>query len=270
MQRSPLEELGWRQGSFVKPESVAQLISEIESDFSISSKDLLVIASQSCDVASSKEEYIELSISRPLPVAGFEKKYSCNRDPRILHTKASTSVSDSKIELKLLAHEKIAIKKAILETHTPNDTILFSEEDLNGYVDWLAGRYKRPALPTKFDQLIAAADKNGKKRKKITKRANDYLTGIYVAIYPNRDISDAETYSVDLLGIASDEQSITTATDALNDYADILKEAGMDVSIPKVGTEFQVSLGTLRQYQRVNFDYLSYEQNTTLPPDIEI
>lgn len=270
MQRSPLEGLGWRQGSFVKSELVAQLINEIESDFTISSEDLLVVASQSCDVASFREEYIELSILRPLPIAEFEKKYSCNRDPRRLHTKASTSVSDSKIALSLLAHEKIVIKKTLLETNRPDDKIWLLEDDLNGYVDWLAGRYKRPALPTKFDQLIASADKNAKKRKKITKRANDSLTAIYVEIYPNRDISDDETYSVNLLGIASEGQSITSATDALNDYAAILKEAGMDVSTPKVGTEFQITVGTLRQYQRINFDYLSYEENTPLPPDITL
>lgn len=270
MQRSPLEELGWRQGSFVKSELVARLISEIESDFAISSEDILIVASQSCDVASSKEEYIELSISRPLTIGEFEKKYSCNRDPRRLHTKASTSMSDSKITLSLLAHEKIVIKKAILETDKPDDKIWLSEDDLNGYVDWLAGRYKRPALPTKFDQLIASTDRNAKKRKKITKKANDFLTGIYVTIYPNRDISDDENYSVDLLGVASDEESIASATEALDDYATILREAGMDVSDPKIGTEFQISVGTLRQYQRVNFDYLSYEQGTNLPPDIEI
>ncbi len=262
-----LEKLGWRQGSFVKPESVAQLMNEIESDFTISSKDLLVIASQSCDVASSQEEYIELSISRPLPMTGFEKQYSCNRDPRILHTKADTSASDSKIALKLLAHEKIVIKKNILETHTPDDKVRFLEEDLNGYVDWLAGRYKRPALPTKFDQLISTSDKN-KKRKKIAKRANDCLTGIYVNIYPNRDTIDGEIYSVDLLGIAYDKNSLIPATEALEEYASILKNAGMDVSAPKVGTEFQITIGTLRQYQRINFDYLSYEENNPLPPDI--
>ena len=268
MQRSLLEELGWRQGSFVKPESVALLINKIKSDFILSSKDLLVVASQSCDVASSQEEYIELSILRLLPVGGFSKQYSYNRHPRILHTTASTSSSDNKIEFSLLAHKKIVIKKNILENHTPDDSILFSDEDLNGYVDWLAGRYKRPALPTKFDQLIATSDKKGR-RKKIAKRANNCLTGIYVNIYPDRDTIDDEVYSVDLLGIAYDENSITSANEMLNEYAEILTNAGMDVSIPKIGTEFQIAVGTLRQYQRINFDYLSYEENNPLPPDTE-
>lgn len=263
-----LEALGWRQGSFVKPESVAKLIGDIESTFTISANDLLVVASQSCDVASSQEEYIELSILRAIPIEEFKKEYSHNRNPRVLHIKASSTNSDEKVTLELKAHEKIQIEKRLLEEHTPDLSIKLSEKTLSQYVDWLAGRYKRPALPTKFDQLIAAADKNGKKRKKITKRANDYLTGIYVEIYPNRDISDSETYSVNLLGIASDEQSITSATEALNDYAIILREAGMDVSSPKVATEFQVSVGTLRQYQRINFDYLSYEENNPLPPAI--
>ena len=269
MQRSVLEALGWRQGSFIDSESVAKLIGDMNSKFTISANDLLVVASQSCDVASSQEEYIELSIVRLLRAGEFSKQYSHNCHPRVLHIEANSNSSDEKINLKLQAHEKIQIEKQLLEEHTPDSSINFSEENLNQYVDWLAGRYKRPALPTKFDQLIAFSDKKGK-RKKIAKRANDYLTGIYVEIYPNRDINDGETYSVNLLGITSGEQSITFATDVLNDYADILKDAGMDVSVSKVGTEFQISLGTLRQYQRINFDYLSYEESNPLPPDTRI
>jgi hypothetical protein len=269
MQRSVLEEMGWRQGRFVKPESVAQLIGSVEINFAMSENDRFIVASQSCDVASSQEEYIELSISCAIPIAKFKKQYSYNRHPRILHTTASTSASDNKIELSLLAHEKIVIKKTILENHNPDDTILFSEEDLNGYVDWLAGRYKRPALPTRFDQLIATSDKNDK-RKKIAKRANNCLMGIYVNIYPDRDTIDSETYSVDLLGIAYDENSLISATEMLNEYANILRNSGMEVSDPKIGTEFQIAIGTLRQYQRINFDYLSYEENIPLPSDTEL
>ncbi|MGB6824611.1 hypothetical protein [Psychrobacter sp.] len=265
-----LEDQGWRQGSFIKPETTLKLMDDIDSSFTISADDLLVVASQSCDVASSQEEYIEISILRVIPFEEFKKEYSHNRNPRVLHIKTGSTKCDKTIALKLQAHEKIQIEKRLLEEYTPDNSIDLSEETLNQYVDWLAGRYKRPALPTKFDQLIAAADKNGKKRKKITKKANDFLTGIYVAIYPNRDISDDETYSVNLLGVASDEESIVSATEALDDYATILREAGMDVSDPKIGTEFQISVGTLRQYQRINFDYLSYEQGTSLPPDIEI
>lgn len=269
MQRSVLEALGWRQGSFVDSESVAKLIGDIDSTFTISANNLLIVASQSCDVASSQEEYIELSILRLLPAGEFNKQYSHNRHPRILHIEAISNSSDEKIVLELKAHEKIQIKKSLLEEFKPDSSIKFSEENLNQYIDWLAGRYKRPALPTKFDQLIASSDKKGK-RKKIAKRANDYLAGIYVEIYPDRDINDDETYSVNLLGIASDDQSIASATDALNEYANILKDAGMDVSTPKIATEFQVSVGTLRQYQRINFDYLSYEENNPLPPDTDI
>ncbi|PKG35074.1 MULTISPECIES: hypothetical protein [Psychrobacter] len=264
-----LEALGWRQGSFVKPESVAKLIGDIDSTFTISANNLLVVASQSCDVASSQEEYIELSIVRLLSVEAFNKQYSHNRHPRILHIEAISNSSDEKVILELKAHEKIQIKKSLLEEFKPDSSINFLEGNLNQYIDWLAGRYKRPALPTKFDQLIASSDKKGK-RKKIAKRANEHLTGIYVEIYPNRDIKDEETYSVNLLGIASNDQSIASATDALNEYADILKDAGMDVSVPKVGTEFKISVGTLRQYQRINFDYLSYEENNPIPPDTGI
>lgn len=270
MQLSVLEESGWRQGSFVKAEVLEQILDEIKSYFTVNSNAILIVASQSCDVATSQEDYIELSIAHPLSVSEIKKENKNNRHPRILHIEASMNKPGERLALCFLSHEKILIKKTLLYSHKPDISIKFSEENLIVYVDWLSNRYKRPALPTKFDRLISDADKNKKRRKKIFKKSNSSLTGVYVRINPNRDTIENEIYSVDLIGTATDEGSIEIAKQALKDYSQIMQDAGMDVSIPVAVTEFQVSVGTLRQYQRINFDYLSYEENTPLPPDTEL
>lgn len=266
MQRSELEALGWRQGCFLKSETTLSVFSQIECIFTLQGNEYLIVASQSCDVATNQDRFIELSIARPMPHGKFQKAYSHNRHPRILHSKAITANDDMEIDLCLLAHEKISIDKVLLIGQKPDNSIVFSQQSLREYVDWLAARYKRPALPTTFDKLIQQADKRNK-RKKIAKQANDYLLGIYVQIFPNKDIKENEQYDVSLLGMVAAEEDIFQATQTLQRYAELMQNAGMNVASLKIFTESQISVATFRQYQRINFDYLSYEADTPLPPD---
>ncbi len=265
MQRSVLEELGWQQGSILTDESLLYLRDTIETPYALEDA-ILVVASQSCDVASSQEPVVELSIARQIPE--IEKRYSHNRHPRILHTELHTPDSEEKVAVCFLAHEKIQLEKALLEEQKPCKRC-FSEQMLNEYISWLAARYKRTALPTTFDALIAQADKRDK-RKKVAKNANDFLLGIYVNIYPNREIEPAnnEHYSVDLLGIVGSNDDKEKAKLALDKYAEILSKAGMNLSEPKVVTESEISVATFRQYQRINFDSLSFEANLAYPTEV--
>lgn len=267
MQRSVLESLGWLQGCFLKPETTLSVFSQIECVFTLQGNEYLIVASQSCDLATNQEQIIELSIAHPLSHGKFQKAYSHNRHPRILHSKASTANDDMAIDLCLLAHEKISIDKALLIEQKPDNSIVFSQQSHREYVDWLAARYKRPALPTTFDRLIQQADKKSK-RKKIAKQANDYLLGIYVQIYPNTEIEEGQVYSVNLLGIIETADYRKDALQSLKKYADLMNEAGMEVNEPNVFMEKEISLARFRQYQRINFDYLSYEANFLLPPDV--
>lgn len=266
MQRSELEVLGWRQGCFLKSETALSIFSQSECVFTLQGNEYLIVASQSCDVATNQEQVIELSIAHPLPHGKFQKAYSHNRHPRILHSKASAASDDMAINLCLLAHEKISIDKVLLIGQKPDNSIVFSQQSHREYVDWLAARYKRPALPTTFDKLIQQADKKSK-RKKIAKQANDYLLGIYVQISPDREISDNEQYAVNLLGMTAAEKDFFQATQTLQRYAELMQNAGMNVADLKILTESQISVATFRQYQRINFDYLSYEADTPPPPD---
>lgn len=262
--RSILEDLGWRQGSILPTQVVNSLISQINTEFTIGSEDLLIVASQSCDIASAKEDYIELSIARVIDAEKFNKQYAHNRSARILHTKIN--FSDEEIAVCLFAHEKIQIKKSLIGESEPSPKVLF-ERGIDEYASWLADRYKRPALPTNFDQQL---QQSKKKRKKIAEKANDYLLGIYVQIYPNTEIEAGQVYSVNLLGIIETADHREDALQSLKKYADLMSKAGMEVTEPNVFMEEEISLATFRQYQRINFDYLSYEADTPLPPDTSL
>lgn len=56
----------------------------------------------------------------------------------------------------------------------------------------------------------------------------------------------------------------------VNQYKAALRDANMDVGIEKIVTEFQVSVGTLKEYKRFNLDELSYKNDDPLPPEINM
>src|SRR5690606_38813831 len=81
------------------------------------------------------------------------------------------------------------------------------QKELDFYVDWLAARYKRPAFPTEFDRRIDSAwDKS--KRKKAASKVSNKLIGIYAKVFPDREITLSENYSVDLLALTVVDLSV--------------------------------------------------------------
>ena len=133
-------------------------------------------------------------------------------------------------------------------------------------MDWLVARYKRPAFPTEFDKRVDEAWKKDK-RKKAASKVSDKLIGIYAKVYPDTEIMESENYAVDLLALVipnlttEEQQEIQSLIDQ---YKTALLEAGMDVEPEKILTEFQVSVGSLKQYKRFNLDELSYKNDHPL------
>lgn len=203
-----LEKSGWRQGSIIKDEDLAQLFGENLSDFGDGI--VAIVATQSCDIANNNldvDPNIEVSIARIIDK--INGNYANNKNPRILHLDASIlkpgeeGLDTAHLELK--AFEKVAFDKRIFEgiSPDPHRNILKHQHD---YVSWLAARYARPALPTEFNDRIERADRKNK-RKKIIKKLND-LSGIYVHINPDREIESGEKYRVQLMGVLPDDYSV--------------------------------------------------------------
>lgn len=266
-----MEESGWLQGCIVKPEDVAHLLDLAGKSELFSDDVLLIVASGSCDVANSSDLVIEFSIARYVDKDPSFGNFCFNKNPRKLNCTLESLQGNKYVTL--IAFEKICIiKDDIPEGILPNLEIQFTQDELNFYIDWLASRYKRPAFPTEFDRRIDAAWKKDKRKKAVSKVSNN-LIGIYAKVYPDKEISDGENYFVDLLALVvpnledEDLKAINSITDK---YKEALIEAKMNVGETKTVTEFQVSVGTLKQYKRFNLDELSYKNDDPLPPEISM
>lgn len=269
-----MEELGWLQGSLVKREDLPQLLSLIGDEKLIaeSSDITLIVASGSCDVANPKDPVIEFSIARYTD--SVNGNFSSNKNPRELHCNLEASMTTS-FSIALQAHEKFSIlKDKIVHGISPDSAIKFSQNELLYYVEWLAGRYKRPAFPTEFDKRIDSVWKKDK-RKRDALKVSEKLLGIYAKVFPDSEIQDNETYSVDLLalvvpGLDSNGDDFNKIKDFVGKYQKALQEAKMDVGELKILSEFQISVGTFKQYKRFNLDELSYKLNHPFPPELEM
>ncbi|RVU31745.1 hypothetical protein [Neptunomonas marina] len=268
-----LESSGWRQGSIVTRDAVPSLLEGRGYD------DLddivLIIASQSCDIANNNlasDPYIEASIARIVEKSNGNLAY--NKNPRFLHmpilveTDGQEVFDEVSVELK--AYEKIQIPKEQLLELLPDSQRAIEAKQLDSYTSWLAARYSRPALPTEFNNRIAAADPKDKRKKK-AKSANQHLSGIYVEILPDREITPEENYQINLLGLVPTDftDNIQSAIDALNSYSDILISAGMDVT-PAVRREDEVSIAVIKRFKRFYYDDLSIREDAPLPPETEV
>lgn len=274
--RSWLEENGWMQGNFISPDDVVLLQSKIH-NFKKDDDVYFIVASQSCDICASSETepYIEFSIARRLE--NTDGNFMFNKNPRRLHLTA-TRCGDkiSKLSLELLIHEKFSILKSDIEKIKkikPCENIELTQETIQQYANWLASRYNRPALPTKFEQLFNQQWKKSK-REKASEKYSEHILGIYVDIYPDRDITENEVYQVQLLFLISpeienDDNVMSEINKLANEYVNNLEEAGMTIVDMIIATKKKISLATFSKYKRFNLDSLSYKHKNDIAPNID-
>ena len=265
-----LEKAGWRQGTVVKSENIKDLLDTV--DISYEEGLVLLVASQSCDIANNNIEsdpYIELSLGRV--VSKINGNLAHNKNPRLLHTVFTCRTEDAEVfsetPIEFKAFEKIAIPKGGLVELLPDQSRVLEEKQLKSYVAWLAARYSRPALPTAFNERLKSADPKDKLRGKV-KKGNEQLSGIYVEIIPDAEISGDESYHVNLLGLlpAGFDGDHSKAKSAIDVYADVMRRAGMDV-LADVSTEDSISIAVITRFKRFYYDDLSFRDDAPLPPE---
>ncbi|MDA9095240.1 hypothetical protein N9J88_02420 [Porticoccaceae bacterium] len=266
-----LEQTGWRQGVVVKTADTKRILNL--SGHPHEDEIILIVASQSCDIANNNiksDPYIELSVSRPID--NLQGNLTHNKNARTLHTslriQTETADIETKQHIELKAYEKLPVPKDHFKDITPDQNMLLSSESLEGYIAWLISRYARPALPTEFNRRLSTADPKDKLRDK-AKKINPYLSGIYVDIFPNTDIEEGVSYHVNLLGLASPSFSgnINELKTSLELYADIMRQAGMDVDVA-VKQENEISVASFKRFRRFYYDDLSFRKSADLPSEV--
>lgn len=263
-----MEDSGWRQGSIVNHQDVQAILSHTRIPYS--EEIILIVASGSCDVANLNDPCIEFSIAKK--IESYQSAYGFNKNPRKLHLKFDALMFEKEIVLQvveLLGHEKIQISKTdIPHGIIPDSTKALSAEELRYYVDWLAGRYKRPAFPTNFETRLDKAWSK-KKRLKAADKVNDLVLGVYAKVYPEKELSEHDNYSVNMFlmikpGLSSEQ--ILSVQSLIKSYQEAFNEANIDLygDIPMI-TEDKISVQRFREYQRFNMDELSYKSDGPHP-----
>ncbi len=269
-----LIESGWRQGSVVRAECVLELIQGIPNIVKNNSL-IVIIASQSCDISYNTitdDPTIEISIA--YKISKQDGNCTFNKNARKLHTKLHLETGDTdvfnEVYIELKAHQKYSIFKQLLHNLQPDTKLELTNQQLEFYVLWLAARYSRPALPTEFNNRLMSADQDDK-RKKIAKKLNKQLSGLYIEIIPYKEITSSEHYKVNLLGLVSPDfvGDITTVNKSIVDFETIMKKAGMDVRV-EVSTEDKISIATLKRFKRFYYDDLSFKKNAPKPIETEL
>ncbi|MFG0589011.1 hypothetical protein ACF8D3_13385 [Acinetobacter sp. YQ_14] len=269
-----MESCGWLQGSLVKQENICDILdlygnADLKSD---SANIALIVASGSCDVANPGDPYIEFSVARYID--DVDGSFNCNKNPRKLHCTLESSMANG-YSIELLAHQKISLLKSdIPKDIKPDSGFKLSQQELFFYVEWLAGRYKRPAFPSEFDIRVNNAW-NKTKRKRESLKVSKNVLGIYANVFPDREIDPNEIYTVDLMAIVIpkiDEKGddYKSIVQLLDKYKKVLESAKMEVGQIQILPESRVSISKFKQYKRFNMDDLSYKQNHPLPSEYSI
>lgn len=89
-----------------------------------------------------------------------------------------------------------------------------------------------------------------------------------MTLHPDRDLNAGEVYEVQLLGLAptgTADSDLRGASDAIEKLAEVMRQAKMHVTVA-TRREDAVSVAFLKSFRRFSYDYLSYKENTPLPP----
>ncbi|RUR12521.1 hypothetical protein [Legionella septentrionalis] len=271
---SQLERSGWRQGSIIANQDVAKIIEQCQIDFELSTYDIAIVITHSCDIANNNLKqlpFIEIIMGKQ--IKALDGNLTFNKNSRVLHSTLHKKTSEisifEEVFFELKVFETIKVKKEIFLSISPSPNLLLLDRELKGFTDWLSAKVKRPAFPTSFNDLIEKVDSGSKKRRKSAKKLNKNLVGIYIKLFPNQEVKGDENYSVNLLGIVSSDfdEDMGSLKHSLESYAEIMRDAGMDVKCA-IARKSEVSMELIEEYDRFYYDDLSLRFNTETPPNL--
>ena len=250
-----IKERGWRQGSVLSSPLASRSAAPRFSDWN--ADDRAIVLSQDCDVVHASydvEPSIELIRGRIVTDENALVRHG--RNPRRLQLDAGAGAF-----LDMSIHDRWVIPRRELEGDAPDDGLSIEVEDLLVLVEWVAKRYTRPAFPDAFNERRADASK---KIEKVLKKHGRSITGIFLALDPNDELAEGESYRVLLRVTATKETLATRGTElelarVAKAIADALDDCnGIDVVDHALVSEAEFTLADLQYFQRWDWDYRSH------------
>lgn len=254
-----LARAGWRQGSVVRRDEHGVVVDD---SIRIPAEAEIIVISHSCDIAQGLEQEPSIELLIAQTVSRINGNYSHNKNPRILHS-TLTIASDplgtaTDVAFELRFTNKLVVPRQRLFGCKPDVGKQFSQRDLVTLAAWLGARYRRPELPTAFNDALERVDHDARRRRKLAKALNPHASGIYLELFPNAELAKGQTYGVNLLALVPRQHmdQHNAIEQHLKDLAALLREAGMDVK-EAVKFEEETSVAMIRRFLRFNFDDIS-------------
>ncbi len=194
-----IEQKGWRQGSIVRDKDTDELF--VDLNIHRSKNECVIVLSHSCDLAHfdlESEPHAEINIATIIQQE--DGNFTAAKHPRCLHLRLTHQDGhDQAVSLK--PSRRHWVNRERFTTIEPDETRYLDRREIQYLAQWLAGRYKRAALPTAFNDRVMATKK---KRGKIHKHLSPRISGLYIRIHPFKELHPHETYDAQLLaGVTS-------------------------------------------------------------------
>lgn len=252
-----IRENGWRQGMILPSTAVAELCNA----YSCGNGDgvVAIVVSQSCDIlhhSLTNEPTIELLIATR--IAHEDNLFIHRRHPRKLHFPIVQNNASVWFEANIC--NRHYMERQLLAGHHPDLGMQIHQDDVKTISQWIASRYLRHAFPDNFVKRID----HKKIRKLLKQKKSAYLSGIYLHLSSDDELTDDEPYEIEIVGTITtddfgDKNKRESAIDLINAIATEMQSDGKIEVNSECRNELEMSVHDLRSFHRMNdFDDLSY------------
>lgn len=220
--------------------------------------DVLIVISQSCDILNDDERHVEIHVGRE--IANVDGNNTYRKNPRTLDL--DTEIDGARRSLRISQADRKQIpRKRLAKAKRAG---LLPEADIRLLARWTADRYTRPAFPDAFNERRRPSRD---RIAKAAKRDGVDLSGIYIALETEAELLVEEPYNVFVLGVvphnvATDTARWQIACAAVNEIVEALRCPGIDVLDSETRSEANVSLEDIKQFFRLELDYISERGGT--------
>lgn len=255
------------QGSILSDQDLAEL-KKSGSDDKCQAVQVGVVISHSCDLTHHDPEGEPFAEVLVAEVADSQDgNFTHGKHPRRLHLLMYSHKGDPCV-LEFLAWRRLWVDRRELACRVPDEDRFLLEEDIRVLTVWLAQRYIRAALPDDFNSLVQTTFK---KRNKLHARISEHVSGLYVEIYPDRELEDGESYSMNLLALVprGQKEAIDFVQQGVHELVEHFRQAGIDAEAT-VRAEDEVSYWLVRKMKRFPLEHLSLRSgDQPLPMEFE-
>jgi hypothetical protein len=226
----------WRQGHVLPEDATVALVAA--SPEHLEGK-IAVVVSHDCDLAQSPDIESDVEIIMGRRVTRLDGNYSHAKNARRLHL--SFSAAGERLDVELLANDKLWIKKNALAPFTPHQSVQPSADERAILQRWLAARYRRPAFPDEFDRRL---DATGLRERlgKILKTHGVSISAVFFDVDSGVDVARSGANDVYTLGIYllySTDVDPGAANDAANSAATAIRSAFLERCVSSSGGPWQ-------------------------------